>query len=89
MIVPGEASESLAVYRGLDKGCLPLVEGPLLEEMMLGTCAAARQHCGEGRVYICGPHFECPYFPAGGGVLGGYWKKKISTKCQITRKQPG
>jgi hypothetical protein len=87
VIVPGEGSERLAVYRGLEKGCLPLVEGPLLEEMMLGTCAAARQDCGEGRVYICGPHFECPYFPAGGKVLQGILEEEnIYKASELTRR---
>jgi hypothetical protein len=87
VIVPGAGSERLAVYRGLEKGCLPLVEGPLLEEMMLGTCAAARQDCGEGRVYICGPHFECPYFPAGGKVLQGILEEdNIYKASEITRR---
>jgi hypothetical protein len=69
VIVPGEGSERLADYRGLGAGCLPLVGEPLLSEMLEGTCAAARQGFGKGRVYACGPHFECPYFPQGAGVL--------------------
>ncbi len=93
VIVPGEGSERLAVYRGLEKGCLPLVESPLLEEMMLGTCAAARQDCGEGRVYICGPHFECPYFPEGGEVLRGILEEeiiyKVSDITHTARVKPG
>jgi hypothetical protein len=69
VILPGEGCERLAEYRGLAAGCLPLVAEPLLSEMMVGTCAAARQRYGEGMVYACGPHFECPYFPQGAGVL--------------------
>ncbi len=60
---------------------------------MLGTCAAARQRCGEGRVYICGPHFECPYFPEGGGVLRGILEEeniyKVSDNSQAARVKPG
>ncbi len=69
VIVPGDGSEGLGIYRGMEKGCLPLVEEPLLGEMLTGTCAMARQGYGRGSVYICGPHFECPYFTRGAEVL--------------------
>lgn len=85
VIVPGEGSERLADYRGLGPECLPLVGEPLLSEMMRGTCAAARQDCGEGRVYACGPHFECPYFPEGSRVLARILvEEKIYRMSDIT-----
>ena len=69
VILPGEGCERLAEYRGPAAGCAALVAEPLLSEMLEGTCAAARQRHGGGTVYACGPHFECPYFPQGAGVL--------------------
>jgi len=69
VIVPGKGCESLAVYRGMHGGCLPMVEERLLRRLLQGTCAAARARLGEGAVYICGPHFECPYYPQGARVL--------------------
>ncbi len=69
VIVPGKGCERLAVYRGPHAGCLPMVEERLLLRLLQNTCAAACGTYGRGRVYICGPHFECPYYPEGGRVL--------------------
>jgi len=69
VIIPGKSCEKLAVYRGPHTGCVPMVEERLLLRLLQGTCAVACSAHGQGRVYICGPHFECPYFPEGGRVL--------------------
>ncbi len=68
-IVPGEGAKTLGRYLGLEKGCFPLAGSALINEVLIDSSAGALAKKGKGQVFIFGPHFECPAFPQGYGVV--------------------
>ncbi len=69
VIVPRGQSQVLARYLGLEKGCVAMVEEALIRDILVGGAAGIRAWYSGGKVYIFGPHFECPYFPQGFRLL--------------------
>ncbi len=69
VIAPRGGSQVLSRYRGLEKGCVSMVEDALIRETLIGGVAGVRAEYYGGMVYIFGPHFECPYFPQGFRLL--------------------
>ncbi len=84
VINPGDGVEVMARYTALEKGCLALNEEENIKSALIGGCAAAVAGKGKGRVYIFGPHFECPAFPSGHQVIKRVLADngiKISNRC--------
>jgi len=69
VIDPGEGAQPLGYYGGRQKGCIALADEAYLEETFNGGCAAAWAQKGEGKVFLFGPHLECPGFPGGNDAI--------------------
>ncbi len=93
VIVPGEDVLTLGRYGELQKGCLTLAEEGYLSQRFRGGCAGAFTRKGKGRVFVFGPHFECPDFPEGNGLMeevmkiAGSKRKMREEKPVIKRKR--
>ncbi len=69
VIDPGKGAKPLGYYGGLQKGCITLASEPYMEENFNGGCAAAWAPKGKGKVFLFGPHLECPGFPEGNDAI--------------------
>jgi hypothetical protein len=83
MIAPQEA-QVLAWYHDFTPNTVFLVEQELARKTLLGKAAALRAPLGEGWLYLCGPHFEHPRFPATNAWLADaiFWDNQ---RCQAPR----
>jgi len=63
-MLPSEDIEPIATYKGFTKKTKFLVEEELAEKTLIGNIAVAKKSMGKGHLYIFGPHFEHPHYPA-------------------------
>ena len=63
-MLPSEDIEPISTYRGFTKKTKFLVEKELAEKTLIGNIAVAKKSMGKGHLYIFGPHFEHPHYPA-------------------------
>jgi len=63
-MLPSEDIEPIAIYKGFTKKTKFLVEEGLAEKTLIGNIAVAKKSMGKGQLYIFGPHFEHPHYPA-------------------------
>lgn len=74
-MVPSHTAQVLTTYKGFTDKTLFLVEERLAEDTLLGKAAVIREKMGKGHIYLFGPHFEHPRFPAANRLLvdAMYW----------------
>lgn len=74
MQAPDDA-QVLALYQDFTTDTVFLVDRDLAQETLVGKAAALRAPMGKGWLYLCGPHFEHPRFPASNALLADaiYW----------------
>jgi hypothetical protein len=63
-------AECLATYSSFTDDTLFLTEEKVAQDTMIGRPAALRKESGNGVLYLFGPHFEHPEYPASNGVIG-------------------
>ncbi len=68
MIPNGDAS-TLATYSGFTRKTMFLVDQGLAGKMVLNNSAAVRKFHGNGSIYLFGPHFEHPHYPAANRII--------------------
>jgi glutamine amidotransferase-like uncharacterized protein len=61
--------EILAHYTGFTDKTEFLVDREIAEQTMIGNVAIARKRLGQGTIYLLGPHFEHPHYPAGNSII--------------------
>jgi len=85
MIAPDEA-QVLATYEGFSPKTVFLVDEKFAYETLVGKAAALRSALGKGCLYLCGPHFEHPRFPAANAFLAEaiYWDNQYPAARQQT-----
>jgi hypothetical protein len=72
---PDGQGQVLARYRGFTEKTRFLADRDLAARTVLGRTAVLRASLGVGRLYLFGPHFEHPHFPAANRLLAQaiYW----------------
>jgi glutamine amidotransferase PdxT len=63
-MLPSEDIEPIATYKGFTKKTKFLVEEELAQKTLIGNIAVGKKSMGKGHLYIFGPHFEHPHYPA-------------------------
>ena len=74
MLAPDEA-QVLAWYHDFTPKTVFLIDRESARTTLVGSAAALRAPLGKGWLYLCGPHFEHPRFPAANALLADaiYW----------------
>ena len=87
-MLPSEDVEPIAIYKGFTKRTKFLVEEGLAERTLIGNVAVGKKAMGKGHLYIFGPHFEHPHYPACNLFLAGIVCKNQNGRSKAIQKDP-
>jgi len=85
-MLPSEDIEPIARYKGFTKKTKFLVEEELAEKTLIGNIAVAKKSMGKGHLYIFGPHFEHPHYPACNLFLAEIIREKQNGRLRPIQK---
>ena len=87
-MLPSEDIEPIAIYKGFTKKTKFLVEEGLAERTLIGNIAIGKKSMGKGHLYIFGPHFEHPHYPACNLFLAEIVCKNQNGRPKAIQKDP-
>ena len=87
-MLPSEDIEPIAIYKGFTKKTKFLVEEGLAERTLIGNIAVGKKSMGKGHLYIFGPHFEHPHYPACNLFLAEIVCKNQNGRPKAIQKDP-
>jgi hypothetical protein len=87
-MLPSEDIEPIAIYKGFTKKTKFLVEEGLAERTLIGNIAIGKKSMGKGHLYIFGPHFEHPHYPACNLFLAEIVCKNENGRPKAIQKDP-
>ena len=87
-MLPSEDIEPIAIYKGFTKKTKFLVEEGLAERTLIGNIAIGKKSMGKGHLYIFGPHFEHPHYPACNLFLAEIVCKNQNGRPEAIQKDP-
>lgn len=85
-MLSSEDIEPIATYKGFTKKTRFLVEEKLARKTLIGNIAVAKKSMGKGHLYIFGPHFEHPHYPACNLFLAEIIREKQNGRLRPAQK---
>jgi hypothetical protein len=85
-MLPSEDIEPIATYKGFTRKTKFFVKEELAEKTLIGNIAVAKKSMGKGHLFIFGPHFEHPHYPACNLFLTELIRKNQNGRPHTTQK---
>ena len=86
---PSDDVEVLATYADFTAATEFLVDTAAARDMLIGAAAAVRKRLGAGSLYLFGPHFEHPAFPAANRLLMDVVRAAVRDRMPETMPRDG
>ena len=91
-MVPSDQETAFAWYYGFTEDTLFLGKKELAEELLFAKAAVVRKECGQGAIWLFGPHCEHPAYPGANEIMlaamyAGLGKRQSSQKERLQRDE--